>query len=369
MTEKYSPPLNIISEDKFIPSTIVLKGFFNCSINTDILTDFLIIDHKFDKDNQRIKLISGSRKNIPYYGPEGAIIFIASGSKKKKRGIRTGAMNNMISSDIQIGGKNIHVKISQKTITTVGTPTVQAAKKVIDKYIEHMTNLQKMLIYSNSLSVEEKEKNINWLTNELKRFPEKTREKDLEDLEIPKEMDKKFLNFILKYYNDYDELKYFENHISRFLNNILLKDLEGNIECKTINVYNSVYHNNVVKTENFKMPLHKLSLYFLKLGFETNWHNVFNDGVNVCFDIEEKKDGFNNQNKFYKHRFTIYSTSEIRQSSPTFSAEAYKYYMKLIEGIKSFFKEEDIDLSKYLKTDVKCKKNLEILMKMSDEIK
>ncbi len=42
--------------------------------------------------------------------------------------------------------------------------------------------------------------------------------------------------------------------------------------------------------------------------------------------------------------------------------------MKLINGIQKFFESEDIDFSKYLKTDVKSKKNLEILLKMSDEI-
>jgi hypothetical protein len=368
MTEKYYPALNIISEDKFIPSTIVLKGYFNCSIDTNVLTHFLFIDHKFDKDNKRIKLISGSRKNIDYYGPEGAVIFIANGSKKTKRGIRSGAMNNMISSDIQLGGKNIHVKISQRTLTSVGTPNIKSAGKVIDKYIEHMTNLQKILIYSNSLSVEEKEKNIEWLLNKLKDFPEGTREQDLEELKIPNDMNEKFIRFILKYYNDYDDLKYYEIHIRKLLNHILLKNNDLDIKCTSINVYNSVYHNNVVKTDNFKMPLHKLSLYLLKKGFETSWHNVFNDGLNICFDIENKKEGLNKENKFYKHRFTIYTTSEIRQSSPSFREESYKYYLILVKAIEHFFQTEDIDFKRYLKTDVKCKKNLKILMNMANEI-
>lgn len=357
--------IETLKKEDFTPSTIVLKGIFSSKIDINILSKFLFVDHKFDKKNKRIKLISGSRKHIEYFGPEGAVVSI--GYKNIRRGMRTGAMNNMVSIDMQLGGKNIHIKFSATSITSVGTRTIEAGKKVINTILEHAANLQKYLDYSNSLTFDKKKKNINWLIKELKDFEEGTRIKDLlNELRIPKEMNEKYINFLINYYDDFDDKDNFCIHIHRTLEELIL--CEEKVSCKKYDIYNSVFHMQPINNPNFRMPLHKLAPFLSNLGVTVSWHNALSEGLNVSFDIEEEKEGINHEDKFYKHRFTIYITSKIKQTSPTMKDEAYKYYTGLTNLIKMFFKEKDIDFKKYITTNIPVSDNIKILLKNKEKI-
>ena len=152
--KKYIPEIKFLEKKDFIPSTIVVKGILSTKIDIDIFSRYLVITHKFDKENKRIRLISRTRKGIEYYGPEGSIVFV--GYKKILRGMRTGAMNNMVSIDLQYGGKNIHLKLSSNSITSVGTNSLEAGKKAVNKILEHISDTRKFLEYSNSLEAESK---------------------------------------------------------------------------------------------------------------------------------------------------------------------------------------------------------------------
>ena len=57
-------------------------------------------------------------------------------------------------------------------------------------------------------------------------------------------------------------------------------------------------------------------------------------------DIEEEKTGIHHNTKEYKHRFTIHERGTIRQCSPTFKEESYRYYLGLLKQINNFFKNE-----------------------------
>jgi len=360
----FTPEINVLEKEKFVPSTITIKGIFSSKIDINILSNFLFVEQKFDKKNNRIKLISGSRQSIEYFGPEGAIVSV--GYKNVRRGMRTGAMNNMVSIDMQFGGKNIHIKLSSTSITSVGTSNIDAGKKVVNKIIEHITNLQKFLDFSNGLSVEEKEKNINWLLEELKDYEEGTRFKDLmEELIIKEEMNYNYIMFLLKYYDDYDSLEDFSNQINITKKILFLSD--DKVNCSKYDIFNSVYHIQPIKNPNFRMPLHKLAPFLAGLGVSTSFHNAISEGVNVCFDTEEEKEGINHEDKYYKHRFTIHITSKIRQSSPTCKDEAYKYYMGMMNLLKLFFKNKDIDFKKYVSEDIKTHDNIKILLKTKDK--
>ena len=360
----FIPEVNVLEKEDFMPATIVLKGIFTSKIDINILSKFLFIDHKFNKKNERIKLISGSRKNIEYFGPEGSIVSI--GYKNNRRGMRTGAMNNMVSIDMQLGGKNIHIKFSSTSITNVGTRTVEAGKKVIKKILEHATSLQQYLDYSNSLTKEEKEENIQWLTNELENFEEGTRKKDLiNELRVPKGMNERYINFLINYFDDFDEKKDFKNHCQ--LTKEILILCEEKVSCKKYAIYNSVFHMRPISNPNFKMPLHKLAPFLALKGVYVSWHNALSEGLNICFDVEEEKVGINHEDKFYKHRFTIYITSKIKQTSPTLKDEAYKYYAGLMNLIKMFFKEKDIDFKKYITNNIPVNDNIKILLQSKDK--
>jgi hypothetical protein len=359
---EFIPEINVLKKEDFKPSTITVKGILSSKIDINIISQFLPIDHIFNAENERVRSISGSRQSIEYFGPEGIIVSVCY--KKIRRGMRTGAMNNMVSVDIQFGGKNIHIKVSSGCICSVGTSQIDAGKKVVNKLLEHISNLQKYLTYSNSLDIDTKKKNINWLLEEIKDVKPKTRTREIiRDLKIPKGMDSQFIDILLKYYNDYDNLNDYKDHIEKLTEELILSD--NKIECDKFTIFNSVYHFRPIKNINFEMPLFKLAPFLAKIGCNVSFHNDFSEGCNVCFDVEEEKEGLNHEDKSYKHRFTIYMTSKIRQSSPTSKEEAYKYYLGITNLLKMFFKEKDIDFNKYVTEQVDVSNDVKILLKNS----
>ena len=79
------------------------------------------------------------------------------------------------------------------------------------------------------------------------------------------------------------------------------------------------------------------------------------EGVNVCFDIEEEKTGVHHKEKEYKHRFTIHERGTMRQCSPTFKEESYKYYLGILKQIEQFYKDTDSaeKYKEYIEYDIK----------------
>ena len=361
---KYIPNLQILKKEDFIPSTIVVKGILSTKINIENLARFLVITHKFDKENNRIRLISGTRKGIQYFGPEGCLVFV--GYRDILRGMRTGAMNNMVSLDLQYGGKNIHIKLSSTSITSVGTNSLEAGKKAVNKILEHISNTNKFLEYSNSLTIEKKKYNIEWLLEYLSSIDKELREKDiLKVIKYKDDLEIKFILSLLHYYNDHEDLESFKKHINRLTEELILS--EKSIECKKYDIFNSVYHIKPISNENFIMPLNKLAPFLASKGVCTSWHNALSEGCNICFDIEEIKEGINHEDKYYKHRISIPTTGNIKQSSPTSKEEAYKYYKGVMNLIKDFFNQSDIDFKDYIVKDLTYE-DVKVLMKTKKKV-
>lgn len=338
------PKVNIVSFEEFVPSTITLGACFNSDLNILDLANFLPIYHIYDKEKNRIKLISGSRESIKYYGPEKAIVSVCY--KKIRRGMRTGAMNNMVSLDIQIGGKNVHLKISNSAITSVGTSSLEFGKKVFQTVIKHIENTQSYFNYNNSVDSEILNKNIDLFINNCGKdntiFTKDQILKKIENLDY----DKKIISTCLLYLEDYDER---ENYIEKL--NLMKKKIKiynEHIVCYNFNIFNSVYHITPLKIKNFRMPLHKFAPFLSSLGIVVEYHNWTSEGVNVCFDIEEEKPGSLNNAKEYRHRFTIHETTKIRQCSPTCKEEAYKNYLGMMNLLKMFFSNTNIDFDNYI---------------------
>ena len=114
---------------------------------------------------------------------------------------------------------------------------------------------------------------------------------------------------------------------------------------------NSVYHCTL--SNNFRIPLHKLAPYLSKLGLIVEFHNWSSEGCNICFPVEEFKDG--HVTKEYKHRFTIHERSTMRQCSPTYHDESYKFYTVIIDLINKFLKDnksDNIDYKQYITNNI-----------------
>jgi hypothetical protein len=347
--------INIISEEDFKPSTITLKAIFSVSVKIKNLSEFLPINNIFDENGKRRYLVSGSRESINYFGPEGSVVSMCY--QKTRRGMRTGAMNNMVSTDIQYNHKNIHLKISAGSILSVGTSNLEDGKKVFETMIEHIINLQNNLEVINKISKEDKEKSINWIRKNCHENGKILRLKEFNEKIIDRS--NFFIIFCSQYINDFDDMNKYIEKLENFYDEINI--FSGELSCDNLNIYNSVYHISPIKQKNFRMPLHRLGPWMAEKGIGAEFHNWSSEGVNICFDIEEEKGDINHADKEYKHRFSTHETTKIRQCSPTNKKEAYKYYLGFMNLLKMFFMDPSVDYKKYIIESLDDKRNLEKL--------
>jgi len=334
--------INILNEEDFKPSTITIAGSFNISVDIKNIADWIPIKNIFDKDGKRQHLVSGSRESIKYFGPEGCIVSMCY--KKTRRGMRTGAMNNMISADMQYNHKNIHLKISSTRITSVGTNSLEDGEKVFKLMTQHIVNLKNLLDEINLIDKEEKIKNIEWLTKNINNDNCQTLSQKIKN--STEDINSSFLNFCSLFIEDQDDMKLYLEKISQLLDPVVICNDE--LECNNFTIYNSVYHISPIEKRNFRMPLHRLAPFLANKGIAVEYHNWTSEGVNICFDIEERKSGLNHCNKEYKHRFSIHETTKIRQCSPTHKKEAYSNYLGVMMLLKEFFKHPEVDFNKYI---------------------
>lgn len=330
-----------LKEKDFNPSTVTMVSNFNKSINSKEISEFLPVVHLFDKSNERLKLVSGSRNSIKYYGHEGIIISVCY--KNIRRGMRTGAMNNMVSVDLQYKEKNIHVKISSTTMTSVGTSSFEFGNEVFNIMIRHINMLNGNIRYIRNSPKDVLDKNIFWIFENccdehnnlisIKTMSEKL-------LHSSHGLDERIVKSCIVYLDDFEknETGKFKEKIIRFCNKA--NYFEESLCFIKSNIFNSVYHINIFEDNEKRIPLHKLAPYLAEKNFIVEFHNWTSEGVNVCFDIEEEKSGIHHNLKDYKHRFTIHERGTIRQCSPTFKKESYRYYLGLIKQIHKFFEEK-----------------------------
>lgn len=201
--------VEILDYEDYNPSTVTVAGYLNTTIDIVNVSRYLPVNHIFDKDTgERVKLQSGSRQRISYFGIEG--VFISICYKKVKRGMRTGAMNNMVSLDIQWGEKNIHLKLSSSSITSVGTKTIEDGQSVFDVVIDHIVQLQEMILFLKKVALDEDkmDRYIDWFIDntydeEIGLVRESQFLQNLEESNVSDEMEK-VVRCFGKYINDFD---------------------------------------------------------------------------------------------------------------------------------------------------------------------
>lgn len=333
--------IDTIKKEHYLPSTITIVSKIDKDLNVINIAKFLPVIHLFDKNNQRIKLISGSRNSIKYYGTENIILSVCY--KKIRRGMRTGAMNNMVSIDIQILQKNIHVKLSSTSITCVGTSGIDQGNLVFNIIKEYIVMLNNNIKLCKRVS---NNKLLDWLYDNCIDNHKLLRMSKLIDVIKKTEFtndEKKFLNICSSYIDEFDIMDEYKYKINELLNCDYIFNTNFNFSYP--NVYNSVYHCTLSNT--LRLPLHKLAPYISKIGLTVEFHNWNSEGCNICFPIEEYKDG--HITKEYKHRFTIHERSTMRQCSPTYHEESYKFYKILIKLLNKFIIEEEKHKNEYKK--------------------
>lgn len=336
-------PVNILDEDDYKSSTVTMVATLNTSLRTRDVAEFLPVVHLFNSKNERVKLNSGTRDGITFFGTNG--IIITSCFKDIRRGVRLGAMNNMICSDLQILDRNVHIKISESIITSVGTCGYENGKYAFNCVIDHMNTLKDNITYIRDMDSREYDIIIRWIRKicivdgKLKR---------LSEINIPSFLDNKGIGILLVYINDFDE-----DESDKFMEKIIrirtMKDIfEGRLGEVDPKIYNSVYHIKMCDTEK-RLSLHKMAPFLLEKGISTEFHNWTSEGVNICFPIDNNQ-MISSQNKEYKHRFTVHEKSSMRQCSPALKKESYKYYKNVMKYIKEFIDggQQFDDFKKYI---------------------
>ena len=333
--------IQILKSEDYIPSTVTMVSSFDRTIDPKDIAEYLPVVHLFhEKTGKRLKVGSGTRTSIKYFGIEDIIISVCY--KKIRRGMRTGAMNNMVSLDIQHCKKNIHVKLSSTTITSVGTSGYQFGVDVFNLMISHLNMLNQNIRYIKRMDSETRQKNLFWIYDNC--IDEKGNlinvKKFLKLIAKTDWIDKTFAKSCSVYIDDFEpnEVDQYREKIKNFLDKTSF--YEGELKCLKPSIFNSVYHINLFKEiKNKRIPLHRLAPYLAEKNFVVEFHNWTSEGVNVCFDIEEEKIGAHHKDKEYKHRFTIHERGTMRQCSPTFKEESYKYYLGIAKQIEQFYKD------------------------------
>lgn len=322
--------IDILSEDDYKSSTVTMAATLNKSLKTRTVAEYLPVVHLYNEKNERIKLNPGTRDGINFFGINDIIITCCY--KDIRRGVRLGAMNNMICSDLQILDKNVHIKISETIITSVGTPTYEDGKIALGCMIKHLNNLKDNIQYFQSLDELEKDNIYKWINKNCIKDNKLVK---LADIKFPPHLDDRGLKILLVYIDDFQESQtkeFIEKILQiRYMENIF----EGNLENVNPKIYNSVYHIKICK-DNTRLHLHAMAPYlYEEKGILVEFHNWKSEGVIICFPIDNNK-YLNTQDKEYKHRFTVHERSSMRQCSPAFKEESYKYYKDVIRLIKEF---------------------------------
>ena len=215
-----------------------------------------------------------------------------------------------------------------------------------------------------TLEKEKIEENLRWVltncTNEKENLEEF--EHFISKIKLSG-MDKKFCKNCALYLDDFEknDTDGYKAKIIEFVEKASY--FEGKLECQKPSIFNSVYHINIFNNNSkTRIPLHRLAPYLAEKSFIVEFHNWTSEGVNVCFDIEEVKEGVHHQEKEYKHRFTIHERGTMRQCSPTFKEESYRYYLGMIKQIEQFYKDyNDTDNYKeYIEYETKVQEGVKV---------
>lgn len=335
--------VDILSKDDYKSSTITMVATLNKTLNRRTVAEYLPVVHLYNQKEERVKLDSGTRDGINFFGING--IIITSCYEDIRRGVRLGAMNNMICSDLQILNRNVHIKISETIITSVGTCGYENGKIAFNCMIDHLNMLKDNIEYFQNLDKKDQEIIFRWISNNCIVDGKLLR---LCKVPLPFHLDERALQTLLIYIDDFEENQVYEfmtkiRNIAN-INNIF----EGKLTEVEPKIYNSVYHIKMSSSEN-RISLHKMAPYLYDKGISVEFHNWTSEGVNICFPVENNKE-LNTNDKVYKHRFTVHERSSMRQCSPAFKEESYKYYKGVMKLIKEFIDngQEYRDFKKYV---------------------
>lgn len=298
--------------------------------------------------------INKSREKVPYFGLEG--IIISARYPKKVRGARVSDkfMSNVISTDLQVCKKNIHLKVSGCKLQLTGALSEEMGNAAFSTLCWHVNSIQSHISHIGSLSDEDLEKVRQWIFTTTCGVPMQlaigevtyeVKEMTSEMVEsIPENVDKRAATFFLLYAADFrygmvNGLHAYANRINEiitFARSSNPRVCKSEVHHGYYSVSNGVYNYSI----GVSVICSKLAEFMLERGLSASFQNWHSRSTKVCIpifgataDTKVLPDG---TPKISAHRFTINPSGTIRQTSPTSYSEAVDAYHTIAEVIKQF---------------------------------
>lgn len=373
-------------KEAFYPTNLVCICTLSSPIDTFVVSELLTctpVDYIIERKNSK-----GSRIKIPYFGVDGAIISVRFNGKS--RGIRIGGLQliNSIATDLQCDNKNIHLKIASMKLQLCGALTTEMGTNAFNYCLEHIKMVNEHWKHFNTLTEMIKNNTISWLysvlinDDKLNMFDDENVIKQLDN--TPDNVDYRSAKFLSMFTYDYNTPELFREKID-----VLLKITDKTCYSITpslgdLKISNGIYNYNL----GCKISLIDLCSGLYQLGYGVLYHNwsaskllrimiplsmteedndkitevnnegstdeespntsntssssLFEDDNEDLIDIEditesEKKTKVTTK-KIPAHRFQIYQSGAVRQTSPTPISVAYQIKCILMQDIAMVLK-------------------------------
>lgn len=331
-------------------STITMTATLTSSVNIKVAFDILPVIYPRNPDGSKFVHPKNTRNKIPYFGAENAIVCVKY--KGSIRGIRQneGQMNNVVSVDLQTGGKNINLKLARTRVQLTGATSDTMGINSFEILCSHLNMIQYQLNYIRSLPEKVRLHTIYWLSDatapsEDGKIPRLNYEFIEEQCKLRPDIDSKFAAFMWQFSDDFDNYKDFNYKLRKVLEIIYNTKEHVILESDTISVSdckisNSVYNYNI----GLDISLIELTKFLHKKGFNVQFHNWNSTHLKVSIPImDEEEDDDGNENfvnstgKIKAHRFSVHrGGGSIKQTSPSDSASASEAREFLLKAINEF---------------------------------
>ncbi len=335
------------------------------SLDVESLSKIVPLKIIRDEDGNQLKIDTTEKKDkIGFYGANNVII--SCGYENKYKGVRRGKkqLHKVIGIDLQIGNKNINMKISSKNFQLTGASSKDNGIAAFEKICSLANRLQSKINYFRKFS----ERKLSTLRNiilfnytfketgDLDSCFEKyivpiCNKKELEKSITEKEKLKIIENYNTRYS---DVIDYFEIYTSSpeedvhsigeilrvFFSGTRIVEGERSLGCKGVRIINLLAMNKIECSR--KIPiLHVISAL-------ANKFPMMNRGVEEAgrFHIKSPFVPSNGteKNKTLFHKFNFFATGTIRQHSPSDEKEAYQVQSEIMEIVREVLNEWKIEI-------------------------
>lgn len=298
-------------------------------------------------------LATSGKLKIPYYGVEDVIVSIRY--KKESRGIRnvSGQSDNFVSVDLQIGGHNVHIKLSSNNALVMGVTSVEEGTEAVNCLLDLIYQTDQNLAYLREVQPNVLERGLVYLASvatdnssglslpdsdvfiaELEKHNQEHPDDKVDEmvakvllargyeLETFEELERT-VNTLLRYKKiDPDQVEIIETEVSNSAYNYKLQFYEPDGEIG----------QGVFILKNLALAIIGMQNPSITAAHH-NWHSKYANVVIATQGVVDGKlllDGTDENRPQHVHRFNISESGSIRQWSPSVKEEAYLVHRELL---------------------------------------